>query len=113
MRPIPQFAIVLFPQSNLWGKQRRPIQGNPASDRMLRGPDCNRHSRVCADASTRTGLPRRSMSDGHRYAFSRHYGIYQSDVTCILDRTEALPPDSRSARARQRTGRITSSSSSR
>ena len=34
-------------------KQRRPLQGNSASDRILRGPDCNRHSRVCADASVR------------------------------------------------------------
>jgi hypothetical protein len=44
-------------------EQRRPLHGNPASDRILRGPDCNRHSRVCADASVRfTGLPRRYHS---------------------------------------------------
>jgi len=58
-------------------RQRRPLQGNPASDRMRRGPGCNRHSRVCADTSVRfTGLPRRFQSDGHRDAFLRHHGIY-------------------------------------
>jgi transposase InsO family protein len=41
-------------------KQRRPLQGNPASDRIPRGPGCNRHSRICAAASASfTGLPRR------------------------------------------------------
>jgi hypothetical protein len=60
-----QFAIAASSAAQFRRKQRRPVQGNPASDRLLRGPGCNRHSRICADASVRfTGLPRRFHSDG-------------------------------------------------
>jgi hypothetical protein len=38
--------------------QRRPVQGNSPNDRMLRGPDCNRPKRVCADAFPATPSPR-------------------------------------------------------
>jgi hypothetical protein len=76
-----RFALAAFQRRSFGRRQRRPSQGNPASDRMLRGPGCNRHSRVCADTSVPfTGLPRRYHSDGHRDAFSRHDGIYRSDV---------------------------------
>ena len=76
-----QITLAACQRRGFGGRQRRPLQGNPASDRMLRGPGCNRHSRVCADTSAPfTGLPRRFHSDGHRDAFSRHDGIYRSDV---------------------------------
>ena len=76
-----KFTLAACQRCAFGGRQRRPLQGNPASDRMLRGPGCNRHSRVCADTSVPfAGLPRRCQSDGHRDAFSRHDGIYRSDV---------------------------------
>jgi len=64
-----QFVIAALRRRS-FGGSKGALQGNPASDRILRGPDCNRHSRVCADASVCAGLPRRSDSDGHRDAFS-------------------------------------------
>ena len=76
-----KFSSAACQRYSFGGRQRRPLQGNPASDRMLRGPGCNRHSRVCPDTSVPfAGLPRRFYSDGHRDAFSRHDGIYRSDV---------------------------------
>jgi hypothetical protein len=72
-----QCTFVVCQWRGFGGRQRRPLQGNSASDRMRRGPGCNRHSRVCADTSVPfTGLPRRFHSDGHRDAFLRHHGIY-------------------------------------
>ena len=72
-----QCTLIVCQWRGFGGRQRRPLQGNPASDRMRRGPGCNRHSRVCADTSVPfTGLPRRFHSDGHRDAFLRHHGIY-------------------------------------
>jgi len=35
----------------------RPVQGNSPNDRILRGPDCNRHKRVCVDFFPATPLP--------------------------------------------------------
>jgi hypothetical protein len=78
---MPPFALAACRRRGFGGRQRRPLQGNPASDRMLRGPGCNRHSRVCVDTSVPFAeLPRRFHSNGHRDAFSRHDGIYRSDV---------------------------------
>ena len=37
--------------------KRRPVQGNSPNDRMLRGPDCNRPKRVCADSFPATPPP--------------------------------------------------------
>ena len=37
--------------------KRRPVQGNSPNDRILRGPDCNRHKRVYADSFPATPLP--------------------------------------------------------
>ena len=37
--------------------QRRPVQGNPPNDRILRGPDCNRPKRVCTDSFPATPSP--------------------------------------------------------
>jgi hypothetical protein len=34
--------------------QSRPVQGNSPNDRILRGPGCNRHKRVCVDACAAT-----------------------------------------------------------
>jgi hypothetical protein len=58
----------------------RPVQGNSPNDRILRGPDCNRPKRVCVDSfpATPPQPPRTRMAPGMR--FSRHGGIYRSDV---------------------------------
>ena len=37
--------------------KRRPVQGNSPNDRILRGPDCNRPKRVCADSFPATLFP--------------------------------------------------------
>ena len=37
--------------------KRRPVQGNSQNDRILRGPDCNRHKRVYADSFPATPQP--------------------------------------------------------
>ena len=53
--------------------KRRPITGNSPNDRMLRGPDCNRPKRVCADffpATPLLPLPGLSKTPGMR--FLRH-----------------------------------------
>jgi hypothetical protein len=38
--------------------KRRPIPGNSPNDRILRGPDCNRPRRVCADSFPATPWPK-------------------------------------------------------
>jgi hypothetical protein len=38
--------------------ERRPVPGNSPSDRMRRGPGCNRPKRVCADPFPATPWPR-------------------------------------------------------
>jgi len=53
--------------------KRRPVQGNSPNDRILRGPDCNRPKRVCADSFPATPLlplPRERQAPGMR--FRRH-----------------------------------------
>ena len=113
------FAFPACQRRGFGGRQRRPLQGNPASDRMLRGPGCHRHSRVCADTSVPfTGLPRRYHSDGHRDAFSRHYGIYRSDViqtkptTKPWERDLPSPAGQPRPQVKERVGRTTLFSSS-
>ena len=44
--------------------ERRPVPGNSPNDRMLRGPDCNRPKRVCADAFPATPSPRQPGIEG-------------------------------------------------
>ena len=44
--------------------ERRPVPGNSPNDRMLRGPDCNRPKRVCADAFPATLSPRPPRIEG-------------------------------------------------
>ena len=113
-----KFTLAACQRCGFGGRQRRPLQGNPASDRMLRGPGCNRHSSVCADTSIPfAGLPRRCQSDGHRDAFSRHDGIYRSDVVQNQKPnpgTGTVPPPVGRPRAqvKERAGRITPFSSS-
>src|SRR5690349_18427562 len=47
------------PRRGTWREvERRPIPGNSPNDRILRGPDCNRPKRVCADPSPATPWPR-------------------------------------------------------
>ncbi len=52
-----QFAISAYQQ--FWRKQRRPVPGNPASDRILHGPGCHRHNTVCV---TPGGKPKSRLS---------------------------------------------------
>ena len=50
--------------------ERRPVQGNSPNDRILRGPDCNRPKRVCADpfpATPSPSLPRTQKIPGMRF----------------------------------------------
>jgi hypothetical protein len=57
--------------------ERRPVPGNSPNDRILRGPDCNRPKRVCADPFPATPWPQppeKSQISGMR--FLRHGGIY-------------------------------------
>jgi hypothetical protein len=44
--------------------QRRPVQGNSPNDRILRGPDCDRPKRVCADAFPATPSRRIARIEG-------------------------------------------------
>jgi hypothetical protein len=53
--------------------KRRPIPGNSPNDRILRGPDCNRPKRVCANPFSATPplrLPEEQQLPGMR--FRRH-----------------------------------------
>jgi hypothetical protein len=57
--------------------ERRPVPGNSPNDRILRGPDCNRPRRICADPFSTTPWPRPpkiQQIPGMR--FLRHGGIY-------------------------------------
>ncbi len=101
-----QFAISAYQQ--FWRKQRRPVPGNPASDRILHGPGCHRHNRVCADASTVTGLLQRLIPTAIGMRFRRHDGIYQSNAGFLqtLNSSQIPPPASVQTRARERAGRI-------
>jgi hypothetical protein len=101
-----QFAISARQQFGR--KQRRPVPGNPASDRILRGPGCHRHNRVCADASAATGLLQRLIPTAIGMRFRRHDGIYQSDAGFFqtINSSQTPPPASAQTRARERAGRI-------
>ena len=72
----------------------RPVQGNSPNDRILRGPDCNRPKRVCADSfpATPQPLPKTQTITGRR--FPRQGGIYRSDVVLktIKDWGRVPPP---------------------
>jgi hypothetical protein len=78
---MPQFVTVTPRHRNGDGSKGALYKGNPTSDRILRGPDCNRHSRVCADASSPfTGYPGGLIPMAIGTRFSRHDRIYRSDV---------------------------------
>jgi hypothetical protein len=50
--------------------ERRPVPGNSPNDRILRGPDCNRPKRVCADpfpATPWSRFPRSHQAPGMRF----------------------------------------------
>ena len=50
--------------------ERRPVPGNSPNDRILRGPDCNRPKRVCADpfpATPWSRFPRTQKIPGMRF----------------------------------------------
>ena len=94
----------------------RPVQGNSPNDRILRGPDCNRHKRVCVDSFPATPspqLPGAQKVPGMR--FFRHGGIYRSDgvLKTIKDWGRVPPPVGRPrGPAKGRDGRRASCSSS-
>jgi hypothetical protein len=96
-------------RAQFWRKQRRPLQGKPASDRIPRGPDCHRHSRVCADAPVSAGLSRPFIPTAIGMRFLRHDGIYQSDEGFLRTAYPSWtpPPANVQTRARERAGRIT------
>jgi hypothetical protein len=53
--------------------KRRPVQGNSPNDRILRGPDCNRPKRVCADSFPAALLPQPArVEKTPEVRFSRH-----------------------------------------
>jgi hypothetical protein len=89
-------------------KQRHPVRGNPASDRIPRGPDCYRHSRVCPDASVPARLSQRFVSMAIGMRFQRHRGIYQSDMRLFPTANPSWtpPPANVQTQARERAGRI-------
>jgi hypothetical protein len=62
------------PELREWREEeRRPLPGNSPNDRILRGPDCNRPKRVCADsfhATPRLPFPGEQSFPGRR--FRRH-----------------------------------------
>ena len=49
----------MAPAPRSWREvERRPVPGNSPNDRILRGPDCNRPRRVCADPFPAAPWPR-------------------------------------------------------
>src|ERR1700687_5500389 len=76
----------------------RPLQGDSPNDRILRGPDCNRHKKVCADTSSAaTPLPLPGIQKVSGMRFLRHGGIYRSDVVSKTSKDwgRVPPPDGR------------------
>jgi hypothetical protein len=93
----------------------RPLQGDSPNDRIPRGPDCNRHKRVCADTSAATPLPLPGIQKVSGMRFLRHGGIYRSDVvTKTSNDWGRLPPPAGRPRspAKGRDGRSAPCSSS-
>jgi hypothetical protein len=92
----------------------RPLQGNAPHDRLVsRGISCSLWS-ICDDLFPATRFPQR-LIPGARYAFSRHGGIYRSDVAGPQTSPEPNqpPPAGRPVlQAKKRAGRITFFSSS-
>ena len=73
--------------------KRRPVQGNSPNDRILRGPDCNRHKRVYADFFPATPLPQvPGIHESSRNAFREACGIYRSDGIKPFPNRSAVPP---------------------
>ena len=93
----------------------RPLQGNAPRDRPVsRGISCSLWS-TCDDPFVATRFPQR-LIPGARYAFSRHGGIYRSDVAEPQTKPGAGPTASRwsapCSKQKKRAGRITFFSSS-
>jgi hypothetical protein len=59
---------------------KRPLQGNPASDRILRGPDCIASTEFAPMPPSIPGYPGGLIGTAIGMRFLRHHGIYQSDV---------------------------------
>ena len=100
-----------------WRKVKgRPLQGDSPNDRILRGPDCNRHKRVCADSFPATPLPQLpGIKKDSGMRFGRHGGIYRSDVVSkTSDDWGRVPPpvDRPRGPAQRRDGRCAPCSSS-
>jgi hypothetical protein len=94
--------------------RRRPLQGNAPPGRAGK-PGVLSFRSVCDPAFSRHFPASRTDTEGPRYAFLRHRGIYRSDVVWKdQPRNRTLPPpDNRSrSRVKERAGRITLFSSS-
>ncbi len=73
--------------------KRRPVQGNSPNDRILHGPDCNRHKRVYADSFPATPPPQvPGIQGSSRNAFREACGIYRSDGIKAFPNRSAVPP---------------------
>jgi hypothetical protein len=74
--------------------KRRPLQGSSPNGRILRGPDCYRPKRACADPFPATPwpptLPRTWVIPGRR--FLRHLGIFRSDGAWPIQDWGRVPP---------------------
>jgi hypothetical protein len=85
---------------------------------MRRGPDCNRHSRICADAPLHVpGYPGGIISDGHRDCVFG--GMTELSVRCGPNQkpnpgngTNRLPTVGPATQVKERVGRTTPFSSS-
>ena len=64
-------SMIARTQPRRWREvERRPVPGNSPNDRILRGPDCNRPRRVCADpfpATPWTRFPKTQKIPGMRF----------------------------------------------
>lgn len=74
------FTSVASRQRPFRRKHRRPLQGNPASDRILRGPDCIASAEFAPMPPSIPGYPGGLIPTAIGMRFLRHHGIYQSDV---------------------------------
>ena len=102
-----QFVIAALRRRS-FGGSKGALYRETSSDRILRGPDCNRHSRVCADASLCAGYPGGLIPMAIGMRFRRHHGIYQSDGGLFSNPNSSwtLPPVNVQTRTRERAGRI-------
>jgi hypothetical protein len=101
-------------QLRMWREgQGRPVRGNPPNDRILRGPDCHRPKRVCADAFSATPSPSSPKSEQpHGARFLRQAESIAPMEPANLEVGCRLPLVGPQAPVQERDGRSASRSSS-